>query len=183
MDSSDQGVIEGFEGVRLTPLKHSFAVIRGTHPKNKVFTDAYCLSLAGSTAAPDSLAAIASKYLKDPLVKSMVERARTRQGKRFELHGDELIADAVELKNMAMGREPMYQSVQAVDDNGEPVGDIKMVATYGVDLKAAKSTVEMLMRHKGMLKDKKELSGPDGQALMVEPRRVTFVAAAEVDDE
>lgn len=176
MDKHDQGVIEGFEGSRLTPLQFSFAQIRGTHPKNKEFTDAKCLELAGSTAGKASLDAIASKYMKDPLVKQMIERERTAQGKRFVLHGDQLVADAVTVKDMAMGRLPMIAS--KVDDDGELV----IESAYGVNLGAAKSALELLMRHKGMLKDKQELTGADGGKLFAEPRQVVFVSADKVDE-
>lgn len=177
MDKGDQGVIEGLEGSRLTPLMFSFAQIRGTHPKNKEFTDAKCLVMAGSRAAPSSLDAIASKYMKHPLVKQMVERERAAQGRRFVLHGDSLVADAVTVKDMAMGRLPMIAS--DYDDAGELV----VRSVYGVNLPAAKSALELLMRHKGMLKDKQELTGADGGKLFAEPRRVVFVSADSGDGE
>lgn len=177
MDKQDQGVIEGLEGSRLTPLMYSFAQIRGTHPKNKEYTDAKCLELAGSKAGKASLDAIASRYMANPLVKQMIERERTAQGKRFVLHGDQLVADAVTVKDMAMGRLPMVAS--DYDDAGELV----VRPMYAVNLGAAKSAIELLMRHKGMLKDKQELTGADGGKLFAEPRQVVFVSAEKVDDE
>ena len=177
MDSDDQGVIEGFEGSRLTPLKFSFAQIRGSHPKNKEWTDARCLLEAGSKAEGASLDALASRYMKDPMVKQVVERERAAQGKRFVLHGDSLVADAVHLKDMAMGRVPM--PVTVTDEAGELVNRWE----YAVNVPGAKATIELLMRHKGMLTDKTELTGKDGAKLLAEPRTVTFVSAEKDDSD
>lgn len=184
MQAGGQGVIEGFEQARLTPLMFSFAQIRATHPKNKEFTDAVCLAMAGSKATGDALSSLASKYLKNPAVKAFISRQRDAQLKRLQISGDALIADALLLKDMAMGRVPMYRSVQPVDGDGNPDLDKEalFVPAYDVNLGAAKASLELLMRSQGMLTDKKELSGADGAELFSGPRVIELVSVSKGDE-
>ncbi len=147
------------------------------------FVDQYLIDMNGGLAWQrarnggikiESARVQASKALKQPNVIKALNERRQRKKERCEIEQDRVlqelarmafynIADFVEWSNSNVKLRP------SMDLDREQTAAIHEVAEgkFGVSIKMAskEKSLELLMKHLGMLKEKHELSGPDGKTI------------------
>lgn len=166
---AQQLIMPGMEGAQLTPLQYRFATIRGRYPSCREHSDQWCVKEAGSDSSTvGARRTLASKWMKIPAVKQLIDEERARQSEVLRLDGDYVLAGVIELKDMCMGKKPIIET--SVDEDGNPVVSSRLSFNPTV----AAKTYELLGKHQALWTDKTELTGKDGADLSV-AREVIYV--------
>lgn len=147
------------------------------------FVQEYLVDLNGTQAAiragyaPKSAYVTASKLLKKPEVKAALDAAQAARAKRVEISADRVIQEIARLAFADVSK--------AYDASGQLLAPHEMpddvrAAFSGLDFSKSgdkvgkfagkERSLELLAKHLGLLRDKLEVSGKDGEALVVEVR-------------
>lgn len=171
--------------------------------KRKLFADAYLANGGNATQAAiaaglsaKSAGQTGNRMLKHPQVAARVAELQQKVAEKFELNTERVLQE--------LSRLAFFDIRKLVDNTGKPkalaeLDDDTAAAIVGLDvvqfgnkdsgigdvlkfkLADKKGALDLAMRHLGLLKDKVELTGKDGESLNESPnqlaRRVAFILA------
>ena len=141
-------------------------------PKQARFVEEYLVDLNATQAAiragysETTARAIGYENLTKPDIQQAIEAARNKRSERVELTQDEVVRDLRELRDICMGRKPVR--ITEVVKNAQ-LGEVtaREVEVYALEPTGAGKALDLLGKHLGMFVDRMELSGRDGEAIVI----------------
>jgi phage terminase small subunit len=159
-------------------------------PKQEAFIREYLVDLNGTAAAERagygggkaSTAVTASRLLRDPKIASRISEARGKRAEKVEITAERVLAEVSRLaladlagafnedgslKPLKDIPEELRRCISSVDLVNVPNGDGGSNTITKVRFCDKVKSLELLMKHLGMLRDKLEVSGEGGEPLQI----------------
>lgn len=141
-------------------------------PKQARFVEEYLVDLNATQAAiragysEATAAVIGCQNLMKLNIRQAIEAAQHQRSARVELTQDEVVRDLRELRDICMGRKPVR--ITEVVKNAQ-LGEVtaREVEVYALEPTGAGKALDLLGKHLGMFVDRTELSGRDGEAIVI----------------
>ena len=140
--------------------------------KQARFVEEYLVDLNATQAAiragysEQTARQIGAQNLSKLVIQQAIEAARNKRSERVELTQDEVVRDLRELRDICMGRKPVR--ITEVVKNAQ-LGEVtsREVEVYALEPTGAGKALDLLGKHLGMFVDRTELSGRDGEAIVI----------------
>ena len=147
-------------------------VMKKLTPKQARFVEEYLVDLNATQAAiragysETTARAIGYENLTKPDIQQAIQERQAKRSARVELTQDEVVRDLRELRDICMGRKPVR--VTEVVKNTQ-MGEVtaREVEIYALEPTGAGKALDLLGKHLGMFVDRTELSGRDGEAIVI----------------